>query len=73
VHRTVVGVDIGNSTTEASLARIGPDGTVDYLGGALTRTTGIKGTVKNVDGVVKVVTRAAEHAGIASAPSTWCC
>ncbi len=64
MHRTVVGVDIGNSTTEASLARIGPDGTVDYLGGALTRTTGIKGTVKNVDGVVKVVTRAAEHAGI---------
>ncbi|MCK5753028.1 MAG: diol dehydratase reactivase subunit alpha, partial [Mycobacterium sp.] len=64
MHRTVVGVDIGNSTTEASLARIGPDGTVDYLGGALTRTTGIKGTVKNVDGVVKVVTRAAEHAGV---------
>ena len=29
MHRTVVGVDIGNSTTEASLARIGPDGTVD--------------------------------------------
>lgn len=63
--RTVVGVDIGNSTTEASLARIGPDGSLDYLGGALTRTTGIKGTVKNVDGVVKAVCRAAEAAGIA--------
>lgn len=64
VARIVVGVDIGNSTTEASLARIGPDGTVDYLGAALTRTTGIKGTVKNVEGVVKAVTRAADAAGV---------
>ncbi|MDY6996423.1 MAG: diol dehydratase reactivase subunit alpha [Actinomycetota bacterium] len=60
----VVGVDIGNSTTEASLARVGAGGAVDYLGGALTRTTGVKGTVKNVDGVVKAVTRAAEDAGV---------
>ena len=62
--RTVVGVDIGNSTTEASLATIDADGAVAYVGAALTATTGIKGTVKNVDGVAKAVTRALEGAGV---------
>lgn len=61
---TVVGVDIGNSTTEASVALIDDDIAVRYVGVALTRTTGIKGTVKNVEGVVKAVTRAAQDAGI---------
>lgn len=64
---TVVGVDIGNSTTEASLAKITPDGSVTYVGSALTRTTGIKGTVKNVEGVAKSVMWALEGAGIAPA------
>lgn len=64
MQRTVVGVDIGNSTTEASLATVGPSAEVEYVGAALTRTTGIKGTVKNVDGVTKAVTWAAEGAGI---------
>jgi diol dehydratase reactivase alpha subunit len=64
VYRTVVGVDIGNSTTEASLAKVGPDGSVEYVGAALTRTTGIKGTVKNVDGVAKSVMWALEGAGM---------
>ncbi|CAN5306025.1 diol dehydratase reactivase subunit alpha [soil metagenome] len=64
MFRTIVGVDIGNSTTEASLATIGPDGSVEYIGAALTRTTGIKGTVKNVDGVAKSVMWALEGAGM---------
>jgi diol dehydratase reactivase alpha subunit len=63
-NRTVVGVDIGNSTTEACLATIDGAGSVAYLSGALTRTTGIKGTVKNVDGVAKAVTWALERAGV---------
>lgn len=67
MQRTVVGVDIGNSTTEASLATVGASGEVEYVGAALTRTTGIKGTVKNVDGVTKSVTWALEDAGIALA------
>ncbi|MCV7207996.1 diol dehydratase reactivase subunit alpha [Mycolicibacterium canariasense] len=62
--RTVVGVDIGNSTTEASLATIDADGSLEYVGAALTRTTGIKGTVKNVDGVAKSVVWALESAGL---------
>lgn len=63
----MVGVDIGNSTTEASLATIGADGEVVFLGAALTRTTGIKGTVKNVEGVAKAVVWALQHGGIAIA------
>lgn len=64
MHRTVVGVDIGNSTTEASLATVADSNVVEYVGAALTRTTGIKGTVKNVDGVAKAVMWALEGAGI---------
>lgn len=64
---TVVGVDIGNSTTEASAATIESDGSVRFLGAALTTTTGIKGTPKNVDGVADAVTRALAAAGIAPA------
>ncbi|MEU6642114.1 diol dehydratase reactivase subunit alpha [Saccharomonospora sp. NPDC046836] len=51
----VIGVDIGNSTTEACVADIGPDGSTGYLAGALTATSGVKGTADNVAGVVKVV------------------
>ncbi|MFC4004983.1 diol dehydratase reactivase subunit alpha [Prauserella oleivorans] len=58
----VVGVDIGNSTTEACLAELGPDGP-RYLGGALAATSGVKGTTDNVPGVVKVVQEALSRAG----------
>ena len=64
VKHTVVGVDIGNSTTEASLAHVASDGSVEFVSAALTRTTGIKGTVKNVDGVAKSVGWALERAGL---------
>ncbi|MBP2367171.1 diol dehydratase reactivase subunit alpha [Pseudonocardia parietis] len=59
--RLVVGVDIGNSTTEACVASIGADG-VEYLGTALTRTTGVKGTPDNTAGAVTAVRRALEGA-----------
>lgn len=51
--RIVVGVDIGNSTTEASVARIHPDGRAEHLGSALTPTSGVKGTPKNSVGVLR--------------------
>ena len=59
----VVGVDIGNSTTEACAADIGPDGEITYFSGALARTSGVKGTTENVPGVVEVVRRALAAAG----------
>lgn len=68
----VVGVDIGNSTTEACVASVGERGTV-YLGTALTRTTGVKGTPDNTEGAVAAVRRAFDDArrarpGLGSAP-----
>ncbi len=60
-------MDIGNSTTEASLATIDADGTPTFIGVALTRTTGIKGTVKNVEGVAKAVVWSLQGAGLALA------
>lgn len=65
MHRTVVGVDIGNSTTEVSAARVGPDGSIRFVGAALASTTGVKGTVGNVDGVITAVTRSLADAGVA--------
>jgi diol dehydratase reactivase alpha subunit len=59
----VVGVDIGNSTTEACAAEIGKDGQVRYLSQALARTSGVKGTTENVAGVADVVRRALAAAG----------
>ncbi|MEH3061537.1 MAG: diol dehydratase reactivase subunit alpha [Methylobacterium radiotolerans] len=64
---TVVGVDIGNSTTEACAARIDERGKVTYAGGALTRTTGIKGTPRNDEGAAAAVVRALADAGLALA------
>jgi diol dehydratase reactivase alpha subunit len=59
----VVGVDIGNSTTEACAAEIGEGGEVVYLSSALGRTSGVKGTTENVAGVADVVGRALAAAG----------
>ncbi|CAA9484528.1 MAG: Propanediol dehydratase reactivation factor large subunit [uncultured Rubrobacteraceae bacterium] len=60
----IVGVDIGNSTTEAAIARIREDGSPEFLSSGTTMTTGIKGTVENIPGVVEVLEEATEAAGI---------
>jgi diol dehydratase reactivase alpha subunit len=59
----VVGVDIGNSTTEACVAAIVPGRGPEFLGGALTRTTGVKGTRANTAGVREAVVSALADAG----------
>jgi diol dehydratase reactivase alpha subunit len=59
----VAGIDIGNSTTEACLASIGPEGAVSYLGTDLTRTTGVKGTPDNTAGALTAVRGALRRAG----------
>ncbi|GII57870.1 diol dehydratase reactivase subunit alpha [Planotetraspora thailandica] len=58
-----MGVDIGNSTTEACVADVGESGQMAYLSAALGRTSGVKGTVDNVTGVADVVGRALSAAG----------
>ncbi|HWN28906.1 MAG TPA: diol dehydratase reactivase subunit alpha [Actinomycetospora sp.] len=70
----VIGVDIGNSTTEACIAEVGegretersgarPSSRVERLGSSLTATTGVKGTPANTKGAATAVRRALEVAG----------
>lgn len=58
----VIGVDIGNSTTEACIAEVST-GAVERLASSLTATTGVKGTPANTKGAVTAVRRALEAAG----------
>ena len=64
IETLVVGVDIGNSTTEACVASIEPL-EIAYLGSSLARTTGVKGTKANVAGVVRAIAGALLGAGVA--------
>ena len=46
----IVGVDIGNATTEVALAKK-TDSKVEFLSSGLHSTTGLKGTIDNVKGI----------------------
>jgi diol dehydratase reactivase alpha subunit len=59
----VVGVDVGNQTTEVALAVVEESGPPRFLASALVRTTGIKGTVANIPGVRAALERACGVAG----------
>lgn len=60
----IAGVDIGNSSTEVALLRNPNGGNPEFVSSALHRTTGLKGTKKNVPGVMNALTRAAKKADI---------
>jgi diol dehydratase reactivase alpha subunit len=60
----IAGVDIGNSSTEVALSRRSGDGGNEFVSNALHRTTGLKGTRKNVPGVLNALGQAAEKGGI---------
>ena len=52
--KIIAGVDIGNATTEVALAKL--NGTkIEFLGSSLNKTTGLKGTEDNVEGVKKAI------------------
>lgn len=51
----VIGVDIGNSSTEVALADVSDGGEVKFLGSGIAATTGIKGTKQNLIGVKKSI------------------
>jgi len=59
----IAGVDVGNSTTEATLADV-VGGEIRVLASGLVPTTGIKGTPQNSLGVVDVLKRTAKRAGL---------
>lgn len=47
----VIGVDIGNSSTEVALANVADNGSVKFIASGIAATTGIKGTKENLVGI----------------------
>ena len=59
----VVGVDVGNSTTEVVLARV-EGGRVEVLGSAAAPTRRVKGSPESLDGAAALVRRVERSAGV---------
>lgn len=49
--KKVIGVDIGNSSTEVALANVTDEGQASFMGSGIAATTGIKGTKENLIGI----------------------
>lgn len=61
----IAGIDVGNSTTEVAIAEITPDRAAPrFLGSSRVSTTGIKGTLSNIPGIIYGLRDATEAAGI---------
>ncbi|MCB0214164.1 MAG: diol dehydratase reactivase subunit alpha, partial [Anaerolineae bacterium] len=61
----IAGIDVGNSTTEVAIAEISSAGSKPhFLGSSRVSTTGIKGTLSNIPGIVYGLEDAAKAAGI---------
>ncbi|MIE71566.1 diol dehydratase reactivase subunit alpha [Salmonella enterica subsp. diarizonae] len=60
----IVGIDIGNSSTEVALAALSDSGELIIKSSSLAETTGIKGTLRNVFGIQEALALAAKNAGI---------
>ena len=56
----IAGVDVGNNTTEVAVAEVGKRGDIRFLSSSLVRTVGIKGTLRNVPGIIDAIDRALE-------------
>ncbi|MDR3560358.1 MAG: diol dehydratase reactivase subunit alpha [Negativicutes bacterium] len=63
----VAGVDIGNSTTEVCLARVNGSQAIEFLASGITKTTGIKGTVANLPGIIMALEEGLKAAGLTAA------
>lgn len=61
----IAGVDIGNNTTEVAVAQVFGKEDVRFLSSSMVRTVGIKGTLRNVMGVIDALDQALEPLGMA--------
>ena len=61
--KIIIGVDIGNATTEVALARITGNKT-EFLASALNKTTGLKGTIENIEGVKYAINSALKKSNL---------
>ena len=60
--KLIVGIDIGNATTESTLAEVDGDN-IKVLGSGIEKTTGIKGTKENIKGVFNSLHKLFEKTG----------
>lgn len=60
--KLIIGVDIGNATTESTLARVRGE-EIEVLGSGIVDTTGIKGTRDNIKGVYASLKKSLDQAG----------
>ncbi|VDY65538.1 Diol dehydratase-reactivating factor large subunit [Shimwellia blattae] len=58
----IAGIDIGNATTEVALAQESPGG-LEFLTSGIVPTTGTKGTLDNISGVLAALNQALARAG----------
>jgi diol dehydratase reactivase alpha subunit len=56
--RLIAGIDVGNATTEVALADVSTSSAPRFLASSTVPTTGIKGTVRNIPGIVDALRRA---------------
>lgn len=63
MRKLLAGIDIGNSTTEAVIMDHG-SGKPAYVSSAMKPTTGVKGTVRNVEGCENALREALASAGL---------
>ncbi len=61
--KIIAGIDIGNATTETALGRY-ENGNVEVLSSGIVSTTGIKGTLENINGIFSSLTSALKKAGL---------
>jgi diol dehydratase reactivase alpha subunit len=54
----IVGVDIGNNTTEVAIAEKLSKGKVRFQGSSIVKTVGVKGTIQNAMGVIHALDQA---------------
>jgi len=62
--KIIAGVDIGNSTTETALIRLEDEAKYKFISSSIVQTTGIKGTIENIPGIIDALKKAAQKAGI---------
>jgi len=60
----VAGVDIGNSTTEVCLAAMDSVKVTNFYASSIVKTTGIKGTLANIPGIVIALEESLKKAGM---------
>lgn len=63
--KVIVGVDIGNATTEVALAKVKNE-KCEFLSSGLHETTGLKGTKENVLGIKRAINYAMREANLES-------